>query len=113
MTIAQFRKEALAVLGAVESAHMGHADFRVHGKIFATVGYPDDTCAMVKLTPDQQQAVMRTAPKVFGPAKGAWGKQGSTKVNLATATTAVVRPALATAAQNIREKYPRPAGFNP
>jgi hypothetical protein len=67
---------------AVEGAHMGHADFRVGKHIFATLGYPDDNWAMVKLTPEQQQAMVTTTPDVFVPAKGAWGTRGATLLRL-------------------------------
>jgi hypothetical protein len=112
MTAADFRKAALALPGAVESSHMAHPDFRLRGKIFATLGHPDATWAMVKLTPEQQRDFIATA-KAFSPAAGAWGRAGSTKVLLPAASKPVVRKALLLAAQNIEQKYPRPAGFNP
>lgn len=113
MTAAEFRKTALAVPGAIESSHMAHPDFRVRGKIFATLGYPDATWAMVKLTPEQQQTLTRKAPKAFSPSAGAWGKSGCTKVLLTAAANPIVRSALLMAAGNIQAKHPRPAGFNP
>ena len=61
MTPAGFRKLALALDGASEGAHGGHADFRSGGKVFATLGYPDETWAMVKLTPDQQEMMSSPA----------------------------------------------------
>jgi hypothetical protein len=102
MTAAQFRQLALSLAGAIESAHMQHPDFRVSGKIFASLGYPDATRAMVKLTPAQQKVVLREAPEVFEPCNGAWGRSGCTQVRLATATQKIVRPALEAAWQNIR-----------
>lgn len=113
MTPSQFRNHALSVNGCVESAHMGHADFRLRDKIFSTLGYPNDTCAMVKLTPEQQQQFIGAHPEVFSPSPGAWGKKGSTKILLPTATQPVVCKALATAAKNIAETYSRPSGFKP
>ena len=56
-----FRRLALSLPEATESAHMGHPDFRVRGKIFATLGSPDDGWGMVKLTPEQQDAFVQTA----------------------------------------------------
>ena len=60
---------------AVESAHMNHPDFRVGKKIFATLGYPDNAWAMVKLTPEEQQNFLDAAPEVFSPVTGGWGRQ--------------------------------------
>jgi hypothetical protein len=101
MTIDRFRSLALALPGAVESAHMGHADFRVEGKIFASLGYPDDGFGMVKLTPEQQRSFMKQAPSVFDPCAGAWGRGGATSVDLAAARVDLVRAALQAAAENV------------
>jgi hypothetical protein len=92
---------ALALPEAVEQGHMGHPDFRVKGKIFATLGYPDERWAMVKLTPEQQTAFMESAPAVFVPVQGGWGRKGATKVRLAEATRRALGPALATAWRNV------------
>ncbi len=104
MTADKFRSLALEVSGASESTHMKHPDFRVGGKIFATLGYPDDEHGMVKLAPEQQRAFQRKAPRVFGPCVGAWGKRGSTSVDLAAANVALVRAALDAASKNILAK---------
>ena len=101
MTVAAFRQMALALPEAVEQGHMGHPDFRVKGKIFATLGYPDERWAMVKLTPEQQRAFMESAPEVFVPVKGGWGLKGATNVRLAEATRRALGPALATAWRNV------------
>jgi hypothetical protein len=82
MTAAEFRRIALGLPGVIEAAHMNHPDFRVGGKIFATLGYPDLDHGMVVLPAAEQQRFIRSHPKVFAPAKGAWGKQGSTTVRL-------------------------------
>lgn len=94
MTAAQFRKLALNYAEVSESAHMSHPDFRVGGKIFATLGYPDDEHGMVVLRPDEQARLVKAYPKVFAPAKGAWGKRGSTSVRLSGADNATVQAAL-------------------
>ena len=94
MTAAGFRKIALELEGAVESGHMGHPDFRVGGKIFATLGYPDGSFAMVALTPDEQAKFTAAEPDVFVPVKGAWGARGATNVRLQAATAPIVRRAL-------------------
>jgi hypothetical protein len=67
MTADEFRNMALDFPEAVEAAHMDHPDFRVRGKIFATLG-PDEKWGMVKLTPDQQASFLRTEPAIFRPA---------------------------------------------
>ena len=78
---------------------MGHPDFRVGGKIFATLG-PDEDWGMVKLTPDQQASFVRTEPDVFQPFNGAWGRKGCTKVCLEDAEESTVRQALIAAWRN-------------
>lgn len=94
MTSAEFRRAALHLPEAVASEHMGHPDFRVGGKIFATLNYPDHGWAMVKLTPAEQDAVMITQPRGFKPAPGAWGEKGATLVHLKVARTEAVSLAL-------------------
>jgi hypothetical protein len=94
MTAAEFRQLALSFPGVVEAAHMNHPDFRAHGRIFATLGYPDDAWGMVKLAPRQQQELMLTHPHIFVPAKGAWGLQGSTLVRLESAPLGDIQSAL-------------------
>jgi hypothetical protein len=53
MTIDEFRKTALEIPTAVECSHMNHPDFRVAGKIFASLGVPDESWDMVKLALEQ------------------------------------------------------------
>lgn len=103
MTSQEFRRLALSLPEAIEAAHMGHPDFRVAGKIFATLGYPSREFAMVQLTPDQQELFVRTEPKSFRPVPGGWGRKGSTHVLLRTAKKAAVREALALAWRNRAE----------
>src|SRR6266513_823397 len=104
MTSNEFRKLALSFPEAIESAHMRHPDFRVGGRIFATLGYPNKDSAMIKLPRDEQREFIRSNPNVFQPAKGAWGRQGSTIVYLPAATTDIVRQALTTAWSNTAPK---------
>jgi hypothetical protein len=101
MTIAEFRRMALEIPTAVERSHMNRPDFRVAGKIFASLGVPDESWGMVKLTPEQQRAFIKKAPEVFKPCSGAWGQQGSTNVYLPSAKASVVRAALDAAAKNV------------
>ena len=83
---------------------MGHPDFRVAGKVFATLGYPAAGWGMVKLSPEQQELFVRTEPAAFVPVKGAWGLQGCTNVKLRPATKAAVREALHLAWQKAAPK---------
>jgi hypothetical protein len=104
MTTADFRRMALALPEAVESAHMDHPDFRVRGKIFATLGYPDAGWGMVKLAAAQQTRLVTREPDVFVPAAGAWGRAGATTVHLRAADKATVRKALTAAWCNTAPK---------
>ena len=94
MTAADFRRLALSLPETEEHEHMNHPDFRVTGKIFATLGYPDASRGMVKLFPDQQAEFVAADPKSFVPVKGAWGKQGCTHVLLRSADREQVRRAM-------------------
>ena len=87
---------------AGEKSHMNHPDFRVAGKIFASLGAPDENWGMVKLTPEQQRGFIEKAPEVFKPCSGAWGRAGATNVYLTSAKASLVRAALDTAAKNVR-----------
>ena len=99
MTEQAFRRMALGLTEAVEGAHMGHPDFRVNGRIFATL-QPTRNCGMVILTPDQQQRMLRDAPAIFSPESGAWGRQGCTRVHLDKAEEDIVGEALTLAWRN-------------
>jgi hypothetical protein len=94
---ADFRRIALAFPGAEEGSHMGHADFRVGGRIFATLGAPDEAWGMVSLMPEQQEDFMTLAPEAFKPAAGAWGRGGSTLVRLEAVSEDLLEAALAAA----------------
>src|SRR5439155_15128026 len=82
MTPDEFRRLALSFSEVVESAHMSHPDFRVSGRIFATLGYPDEKWGMIRLTPNEQANFIRADPDMFRPVKGAWGRRGNTNVYL-------------------------------
>jgi hypothetical protein len=84
MTADDFRRLALALPEASEASHMGHPDFRVHKKIFATL-WPTEGRGVVMLTPEQQKILVDLKPVMFTPAPGDWGRRGSTNVNLETA----------------------------
>jgi len=100
MTPDQFRRLALSLPETSESAHMAHPDFRVGGKIFATLSYPDESWAMVSLTPEQQDELVRAEPDTFAPVKGGWGRKGATNVRLKKAKKRIVQQALAAAWSN-------------
>ena len=99
-TAKDFRRIALGMKGASESAHMGHPDFRVDGRIFATL-HADDRHGMVKLTPEQQQEFVRENPGAFVPENGAWGRQGCTRVRLDDVDEDTLGAALTLGWQNI------------
>ena len=91
MTIDEFRKMTLEVPMSVERSHINHPDFRVAGRIFASLGVPDENWGMVKLTPEQQRTSIEKAPEVFKPSSGAWGRQGYTNVYLPAAKATIMR----------------------
>jgi hypothetical protein len=112
MTPEQFRRLALDLPEAIESRHMAHPDFRVRNRIFATLGYPDAQWGMVKLAPEQQELFVRV-DAAFLPAKGGWGRQGSTLVRLADARADLVHDALVAAwrhaaPQALADAFPPP-----
>jgi hypothetical protein len=104
MTADEFREIALSLPEATEGAHMGHPDFRIRGKIFATLSVPDEGWGMVKLTPEQQAKLVRAKPAVFMPVKGGWGERGATNVSLEPANEKTVREALLIAWRNTAPK---------
>lgn len=106
MTEDSFRQLALSMPESEEASHMGHPDFRVKNKIFATLFLGDDDAdvGMVKLTPEQQEAFIATNPQTFSPIKGAWGLRGYTQVRLAKANKAAVKRAIVAAWRNTAPK---------
>lgn len=108
MTHEAFRRLALALAGTVESSHMGHPDFRISNKIFASL-HAGLESGMVKLTAEQQQEFIGSDPKSFSPEAGAWGRAGCTRVDLASVTEDQLGEALTLAWKNIAAKKPAPA----
>jgi hypothetical protein len=104
ITADDFRRMALSFPETAENAHMGHPDFRVCGKIFATLAYPGETVGMVKLTPEQQGEFVTSDPKMFVPVKGGWGRQGCTHVRLGAAKKTALRSAMLAAWINTAPK---------
>ncbi len=110
MSSDRFRRAALALPGAVEGSHQGHADFRIGKRIFATLGYPDDAWGMVKLTPEQQSVLVEAEPEIFRPVPGGWGKHGGTNVRLVKADTTTLKSALGMAWKNAAPKTTAKSG---
>ena len=92
-----FRRIALSLEGAEESSHMGSPDFRVGGRIFATLASQDLGYGNLMLTPEQQAAFVEELPEVFIPVAGGWGRMGATHIRLAAANEDVLAGALRTA----------------
>jgi len=107
MTADDFRELALGIPQSVESAHVNHPDFRIGRKVFASLGVPDASWGMVKLTVEEQGSFIKQAPNVFRPCYGAWGRRGYTNVCLASARKSVLRPALEAAAKNVASRAKR------
>jgi hypothetical protein len=103
LTPLEFRKLALALPDTAEGSHMGHPDFRVGGKIFASLT-PREDRGMVKLPRALQLELVKADPDVFEPATGAWGKAGCTMVELAGAKKTVLRKAMTAAWKNVAPK---------
>ena len=106
MKASGFRRIALGMKDATEGAHMNHPDFRVHGRIFATL-HPDKTRGMVKLSPEQQQEFIARDGSAFAPENGAWGRQGCTAVRLDAVDAETLGEAMTLAWQNIARLEPR------
>src|SRR5579859_6075578 len=97
MNIDDFRRIALGLEGAEESSHMGNPDFRVGGRIFATLASQDQGYGNLMLTPEQQAAFVEELPDVFLPVAGGWGRAGATHIRLAAADADTLAGALRTA----------------
>lgn len=104
MTAKDFRKIALSLPETEERSHMDHPDFRVAGKIFATVGYPDKTRGMVKLSPEDQHNFSKDYPDAFVPLKGTWGRRGATSIYLKNADKGTLTKAIRAAWRNVAPK---------
>jgi hypothetical protein len=104
VTPATFRRLALSLPEASEGSHMGHPDFRVRNKIFASLGVPDKGWGTLKLSPEQQEVLLAAEAAAFKPAAGAWGRRGWTQVSLAAADAATLKSALDMAWRNTAPK---------
>jgi hypothetical protein len=99
MTAADFRRIALSLDGAEEGSHMGAVDFRVGGRIFATLASVKEGFGNLMLTPEIQAEFVADAPGVFLPVAGGWGRMGATHIRLAKANRDILTGALRTAWQ--------------
>ena len=99
-TPSDFRRITLSLPQTEERKHMNHPDFRVGGKIFATLAYPNKQFAMVKLTPIQQEDFVKSHPTVFNPCNGAWGRKGCTNVLLSKTNKRTLKEAILAAWRN-------------
>jgi hypothetical protein len=97
MNVADFRRIALGLPGAEESSHMGQPDFRVDGRLFATLASAKQGYGNLRLTMEQQTAFVEEMPEVFLPIPGGWGRIGMTHIRLAEASEDVLYGALHTA----------------
>jgi hypothetical protein len=107
LTAEDFRRIALSFEGAEESSHMGSPDFRVGGRIFATLAAQAEGYGNLMLSPEQQHDFVTEQPDVFLPVSGGWGRMGATHVRLAEAYEDLLRGALKVAWRSRREKNGR------
>ena len=102
--VALFRRLALQLPQAVESAHMGHPDFRLCNRIFATLSAQEKGCGVLKLTREQQTTFVTEQPRIFSPVQGGWGRMGMTYIQLNHADESIMAGALQTAYRNLQQK---------
>lgn len=104
MTAADFRRIALSLEGAEEGSHMGSPDFRVGGRIFATLASQKLGYGNLMLNPEQQAAFIEEQPELFLPVAGGWGRMGSTHIRLSKTSEDVLTGALRAAWRLRKEK---------
>lgn len=104
MTGADFRRIALSLPEATEGSHFGNADFRVGGKIFATLALEKEGYGVLLLSPEEQEGMVQDAPEIFSPVPGGWGRKGSTRVSLQHVAPGILEAALRAA---WRKKAPK------
>jgi hypothetical protein len=94
LTARDFRRIALSLPEAVEGSHFGRADFRVGGKIFATLALEAEGSGVLLLSPEEQAGMVNDEPTIFSPVPGGWGRKGSTRVRLAKVAPGILEGAL-------------------
>lgn len=107
MNASDFRRIALSLPGAEESSHMGSPDFRVGGRIFATLASQNQGFGNLMLTPEQQADFVAEQPDLFLPVSGGWGRMGATHIRLALASEDLLAGALQAAWKIRAEKNSR------
>ena len=107
MTEADFRRVALSLPDTSEGKHFAVADFRVGGKIFATLAYKKEGYGVLLLTSEQQAGMIEDAPEIFLPVPNKWGERGATLVRLGKVTPDILEGALRTACANRQRKSPK------
>jgi hypothetical protein len=112
MKPSDFRRIALSLEGAEEGSHMGAVDFRVGGRIFATLASVKEGYGNLMITPELQAAFLADRPDLFLPIHGGWGRMGATHIRLAVADEDSLRGALHTA-WKLRVEKNRSSGKNP
>jgi hypothetical protein len=110
MNAADFRRIALSLEGVEESSHMGSPDFRVGGRIFATLAAQSQGYGNLMLTPEHQAAFVAEQPEIFVPIAGGWGRMGMTHIKLAQANEDILAGALRTAWKLRLEKNGKAGG---
>jgi hypothetical protein len=113
MTARDFRRLALSLPDTAEGSHFNVEDFRVGGKIFATLAYQKDGCGVLLLTPEQQAGMITDAPEIFLPVPNKWGQHGATLVRLAKVKPDILEGALRTAWANRSSPAPKRAKKRP
>jgi hypothetical protein len=113
MNASDFRRIALSMPGAEEGSHMGAADFRVGGRIFATLASVKQGYGNLMITPELQAQFIEEAPEVFVPIAGGWGRSGATHIRLIAANEDVLTGALRTAWKLRVENNAKPSGKKP
>ena len=99
MRVSDFRRLALSLPEAVEGSHFGNTDFRVGGKIFATLSLAKQGYGVLLLTPEQQAGMVEDEPEIFSAIPNGWGRNGATRVTLAKVSPDILKAALQTAWQ--------------
>jgi hypothetical protein len=110
VTAKDFKRIALSLDGAEEGSHMGAVDFRVDGRIFATLASVKEGYGNLMLTPEVQAEFLRERPNLFLPVHGGWGRNGATHIRLAVADEDSLRGALHSAWKLRVEKNQKPGG---
>ena len=97
LTATDFRRLALSLPEVVEGSHFRQPDFRVGGKIFATLVLESEGYGVLLPTPEQQAGMVEDQPEIFSPVPGGWGRKGATRIHMAKTAPDILEGALRTA----------------